>query len=106
VRIDLNGYPCALCGFEDGEALGGAVSDSSGSFLLCHRDHSNGETCYEQVSRSGGIAFGVTFAEAIEQIKSRKHTEFAHGLRMEYFRLQEEYLAKLVERIEDSQKAR
>lgn len=73
---------------------------------MCHRDHTNGETCYEQVTRYSGITFGVSFEEAIEQIKNRNHTEYGHGLRMEYFRLQEEYLAKLVDRIEDTKKAR
>jgi len=57
---------CALCGHE-GNYLGGRASDKSGTFDLCHRDHSNGRTCYEQATFR---FIGETFAQTIERLKN------------------------------------
>lgn len=58
-------YTCALCGYTS-EYMGGMA----GEYPLCHRDHTNGETCYEKVTRAH--TFGEPFSVVINYMKKQR----------------------------------
>lgn len=57
---------CALCGHV-GPYLGGRAGNNE----LCHRDHTNGRTCYERVTSASSLG-RVTFEDAIKKIRDEK----------------------------------
>lgn len=56
---------CALCGHV-GPYLGGMAGNNG----LCHRDHTNGRTCYEQVTNLASLD-RLTFEDAIKKIQEK-----------------------------------
>ena len=56
---------CALCGYA-GPYLGGRAGDRE----LCHRDHMDGRTCYEQVTSTASLD-RISFEEAIKKIQEK-----------------------------------
>lgn len=61
----MSEYTCALCGYTS-KYIGGMA----GEYPLCHRDHTNGETCYEKVTRNASI-YRRSFGEQIRLMKER-----------------------------------
>lgn len=73
-------FECALCHKKYPQHPGG----QAGIYRLCHRDHSEGETCYEQVTRRH--TFGQDFSVVIEQLQQMRHGQVATTMRERIFK--------------------